>query len=510
VSQSSLIDTPRHSVGEEARRSTRIERSVPLIVFGQNRMGEPFEERTVSTSLNLHGCRYPSRHDYGVGSWVTLQVVGLNVEPKPPAVRARVRSVHMSQSARELQQVGVELENPGNVWGVVTPPQDWMSAGGTNTATAQLATAVAPALDPPPMTVKLDEPPVNAEHRMAEVATFPSPSPAVSKPQAPKLAEAPKTQRVLITPDGLIAALQGRLQQAAEKAVQTAVGRQVDEALGEALDSLNAVRESSVREIQELFPTRVGAMQVSSKEEFAGEIASHWKEQMEKYRGQAEEMARRLEKQAAELRRELARSQEFMERMTREREPQIHARLNEAVAQATSQFEAAAARSADRRYQLVLENTQAVTQEALLKLDARSAEVQALVQSAVNSALGAFQRQTDQHVNAVLSETKERAVSALSSLDAESRATCEARRQALETEVARAAERSTDQFRKGMKAFLYSCLVAAVSAVDEHSKSTLDGLVKDNGKTIFEADSDSRTQDDREIIPNPDIDPLTH
>ncbi len=510
MSQSSLIDTPRHSVGEEARRSTRIERSVPLIVFGQNRMGEPFEERTVSTSLNLHGCRYPSRHDYGVGSWVTLQVVGLNVEPKPPAVRARVRSVHMSQSARELQQVGVELENPGNVWGVVTPPQDWMSAGGMNTATAQLATAVAPALDPPPMTVKLDEPPVNAEHRMAEVATFPSPSPAVSKPQAPKLAEAPKTQRVLITPDGLIAALQGRLQQAAEKAVQTAVARQVDEALGEALDSLNAVRESSVREIQELFPTRVGAMQVSSKEEFAGEIASHWKEQMEMYRGQAEEMARRLEKQSAELRRELARSQEFMERMTREREPQIHARLNEAVAQATSQFEAAAARSADRRYQLVLENTQAVTQEALLKLDARSAEVQALVQSAVNSALGAFQRQTDQHVNAVLSETKERAVSALSSLDAESRATCEARRQALETEVARAAERSTDQFRKGMKAFLYSCLVAAVSAVDEHSKSTLDGLVKDNGKTIFEADSDSRTQDDREIIPNPDIDPLTH
>jgi hypothetical protein len=199
-----------------------------------------------------------------------------------------------------------------------------------------------------------------------------------------------------------------------------------------------------------------------------------------------------------------------MERMTSEREPRIQARLNEAVARATSQFEAAADRSADRRYQLLLENTQAVTQEALLKLDVRSAEVQALVQSAVNSALGAFQRQTDQQLNAVLSETKERAVSALSSLDAESRATCEARRLALETEVARAAERSTDQFRKGMKAFLYSCLVAAVSAVDEHSKSTLDGLVKDNGKTLFEADSDSATEDDREIIPDSDIDPLTH
>jgi hypothetical protein len=506
-------------VGEDARRSTRIERSVPLIIFGQNRMGEPFVERTVSTSLNLHGCRYPSRHDYGVGSWVTLQVVGLNVEPKPPAVRARVRSVHTSQSSRELQQVGVELENPGNVWGVVTPPQDWTSTGGTNTAVAKF-TAAAPALDPPPATPMpavatpaaptFVEPPQNPEHRMADVATFPSPSPAASKPPAPKLAEAPKPQRIVVTPDGLIAALQGKLQQAAEKAVKAAVAQQVDEAVREALSSIDEVRNSSVLEIQELFPTRVETMRLSSKGEFAGEIASQWKEQMEKYRGQAEEMVQRLETQAAELRRELARSQEFVERMTREREPQIHARLNEAVAQATFQFESATARAADRRYQLLLENTQAVTQEALLKLDARSAEVQSLVQSAVNSALGAFQRQTDQQVNAVLSETRDRAVSTLSSLDAESRAACEARRLALESEVARAAERSTDQFRKGMKAFLYSCLVAAVSAVDEHSKSTMVALAKDNGKTLFDADTDDRSKDDREIIPDTDIDPLTH
>jgi len=497
VSQSSLIDTPRNSAEHDARRSTRIERSVPLIVFGQNSLGEPFVERTVSTSLNLHGCRYPSRHDYGIGSWVALQVVGLELEPKPPVVRARVRSVHTTPSSRELQQVGVELENPGNVWGIVSPPQDWMKLGGTQAVVAQFAMAVAPALDPAPITLRLDELAVNADHKMAEVATFPSPSSAASKPQAPRAAEAPKPKRVFITPD------------AAEKAAGAAVTRQVDEAVREALSSIDDVRNSSMREIQELFPTRVEAMRLSSKEEFTGEVASHWKEQMEKYRGQAEEMAQRLEKQAVELRRELVRSQEFVERMTRESGPQIQARLSEAVTQATSQFETATARSADRRYQLMLENTQAATQEALLKLDARSAEVQALAQNVLNSALAAFQRQTEQHVDAVLSETRERTVSALSSLDAESRARCEARRQELETEVARAAERSTDQFRKGMKAFLYSCLVAAVSAVDEHSKSTLDGLVKDNGKTLFESTSDSGTEGDGVIIPDTN-DPLTH
>ena len=221
-------------------------------------------------------------------------------------------------------------------------------------------------------------------------------------------------------------------------------------------------------------------------------------------------LPQRRKELAADLRQELTKSQEFVERMSREGEPQIHARVNEAVTRAASQFELAAARASDRRYQLLLDSTQSVTQEALLKLDARSAEVQALVQSAVNSALGAFQRQTDQHVSAVLSETKERAVSSLSSLDAESRATCDARRAALESEVARAAERSTDQFRKGMKAFLYSCLVAAVSAVDEHSKSTLDGLTKDNGNTLFDSSADSHSSDDPQIIPNSDTDPLTH
>ena len=423
MSHSSLISPPNHSVGEDARRSTRIERSVPLIVFGQNRMGEPFVERTVSTSLNLHGCRYPSRHDYGIGSWITLQVVGLNVEPKPPAVRARVRSVHTAQSTRELQQVGVELENPGNVWGVVTPPQDWMSVSGTSSAMAQFAAAPALAVEPPPITMKVEEPPVPLEHKMAEVATFPSPSPAVSKPSAPRPAEAPKPQRVLITPDGLLTALQGKLQQAAEKAAQAAVAQKVDEAVRQALASIDEVRKSSVREIEELFPTRVEAARLSSKDEFAGELASQWKEQMEKYRGQAEEMAQRLEKQASGLRRELANSQEFLEKMSREMEPQIHARLNESLACAASDFEAATARTAHRRYELMLENTHAVTQEALMKLDARSAEVQAMVQSAVNSALGNFQRQTDLRVNAVISETQERAASALSSLDAESRAT---------------------------------------------------------------------------------------
>jgi hypothetical protein len=510
VSQSTLASAPRNLNGEDARRSTRIERSIPLIVFGQNRMGEPFVERTVSTSLNLHGCRYPSRHDYGLGTWVTMQVVGLSVEPKPPSMRARVKSVHVSHSARELQQVGVELETPGNVWGIAVPPQDWLSAGKTSATMAQFETAMAPAPAPSDAAVNADERPARPEPRMAEVTTFPSPSPAASESPVVAETETPKPRRVVITPDGLVTALQGKLRQAAEIAARAGVAKHVDEALGQALSKIDDARLSSIREIEELFPARIQALKLPSKDALAAEVASHWKEQMEIYRGQAEELAKRLEMQAADLRRELAKSQEFVDKMSREIEPQIHSKMNEAVTQAANEFEGATARAVERRYEQMLAGTHAVTQEALLKLDARSAEVQALVQSAVNAALGAFQRQSEMHVNMALAETKERAVSALSSLDAESRAACETRRQAIETDVARAAERSTDQFRKGMKAFLYSCLVAAVSAVDEHSKSTLDGLLKENGKALHEVNGESHAQDDTPIIPDPDIDPLTH
>jgi hypothetical protein len=506
VSQSSLARTPDNLVKEESRRSTRLDRSVPLIVFGQSRVGEPFVERTVSTSVNLHGCRYPSRHDYVVGTWVTLQVVGLNVEPKPPGVRAKVCSMHPSPNTREPQQIGVELEHPANVWGIVAPPQDWLGSRETQAANARAAESATEKTD------QAEEPASMPGPKLAEVATFPSRSPVASKPQPPALGEAHKPQRVVVTPDGLISALQGRLQQAVEKAVQTAVANQLDEAVRNAVAAINEVRQSSIREIQQLAsvpkePTAAG------KDEIAAVVSSRWQEEMEKHRVHIEELTERLRRQAAELKRELDRGEEFLAGMNSELEPRAQARLNEAVARAASEFDGAAARAIERRYERFLENMQSALQEALLKLDARSAEAQALAQGSVNSTLAALQRQAEAQMHVVLSETKDRAVSALAALDAENRAACDARRQALEADVARAAERSTDQFRKSMKAFLYSCLVAAVSAVDEHSKVTLDNLAKDNGKSLgegHEPGNASANLEGPEILQAPDNDPFTH
>ena len=122
-----------------------------------------------------------------------------------------------------------------------------------------------------------------------------------------------------------------------------------------------------------------------------------------------------------------------------------------------------------------------VTREAAAQLDARVAESRALLHSAAGSTLEEFRRQAEVQVDLAITETTERVRSALSALDAENRAACENRRRTMIDDVTRTTEQSTEQFRSGIKAFLYSCLVAAVGAVDEHAKTTLDGMVKDPG-----------------------------
>ena len=125
--------------GVEGRRSTRIDRTVPLIVMGQTKLGLSFQERTSAVSVNLHGCRYPSRHDYSVGSWVGLQVLEPNGESAATIMRAQVRSIHPPMSPRELYQIGVELEAPSNVWNVPAPPDDWQKILGASGGRMQMS-----------------------------------------------------------------------------------------------------------------------------------------------------------------------------------------------------------------------------------------------------------------------------------------------------------------------------------------------------------------------------------
>jgi hypothetical protein len=481
-----------HSLsGLEGRRSTRIDRNVPLVVLGQTKTGLSFQEKTSTVSFNLHGCRYPSRHEYPIGASVGLRVLQPDGETISPVIRAFVKSVHPPASPRELFQVGVELESPANIWNLSSPPPDWNRLLGGSPSPAGMATAVAPALEPaePPAAhaeFPTSSSPSVSDARTSQVTEFPSPSPVATGTPPAKENTPSKPERVAITIDQLVAAMQGKLQAAAEKVVQNALAEHLDEAIDSALARVEGVRERNLQQLGEFSEQRLESLMRSSREEILGhlesrlgEVQSRWEEQHVAFRTQAEEIVQRLEKLAADTQRNLADTQKFVDKTTGEIVPQTRGRLDESLGQATEQFEAAADRISDRQLVRVMEATRMVTREAASQLDARVAESRALLHSAAGSTLEEFRRQAEVQVDLAITETTERVRSALTALDAENRVACENRRRTMIEDVTRTTEQSTEQFRSGIKAFLYSCLVAAVGAVDEHAKTTLDGMVKD-------------------------------
>jgi hypothetical protein len=115
-----LIDShvPMNS-GLQSRRGTRIPCEIPARLIGLN------PERAFSASclvvlINPYGCaaRFPHRVD--IGSDVRLE--GL---PMEASARARVISCISFGASEKFCLLGLSLNEPGNVWGVEKPPEDW-------------------------------------------------------------------------------------------------------------------------------------------------------------------------------------------------------------------------------------------------------------------------------------------------------------------------------------------------------------------------------------------------
>jgi hypothetical protein len=478
--------------GMEGRRSTRVEHPVTLIVLGKNGLGQPFQEKTASVSVNLHGCRYPSRHEYPVGSWVGLQVVHPDRQARSPLIRAQVRSVHTPDSPRELFQIGVELEIPSNVWGLSTPPEDWQKLIGGELSTTHLSTGGNLPREPG------SDAPVNGAANGPQAV----PSPTSSN-EAIKQAAA-KTERFVITSDQLILSVRPKLQQAAEQAMQSAITSQLDEAVREAIVKLEEFQrangtqtesaESSAQNFEPMVRSSEEAV-LNRMEARLTEVQSQWmklqEDQQEEQRRQVQDISQRIEKLVGETRQEMTEKNGEAAIAGQQMQPalfetKIQTRMDEILKRATQEFESAATRVSDRHLIRLMEDKQMVAREATAQMEARAAEARAVLHSAAGDAVDEFRRQLQSQVDMMIAEASQKASSALASIEAESRSACETRRRSLETDVSRVAEQSAEQFRTGIKAFLYSCLVAAVSAVDEHSQSTLEGLVKDGPKDAKE------------------------
>ena len=137
-----MSETVAHQNEElRKRRSTRIMQAVPLAVTGVDALGRPFTERTSTLIINCHGCRYQSKHYVLKNMWVTLEVPHPETGQAPRTVRGRVAWIQRPRTVRQLFQVALELENPGNTWGIAFPPPDWFSPSEAGRATSAFAAA---------------------------------------------------------------------------------------------------------------------------------------------------------------------------------------------------------------------------------------------------------------------------------------------------------------------------------------------------------------------------------
>jgi hypothetical protein len=497
---------------------------VPLLITGHDGLGQEFLERTSAVSLNLHGCRYPSRHDTHVGSWITLQIGEAPLGEIVTTVKAQVRSVQIPRSPRDLYHVGVELEKPANVWRVPAPPPDWLTAAErlkaelppskeqTAAATGPGRAPTAEDIPPPPPTAIMTATTAASSNGHSEIdrrdlsealaglapsITMPSPAlPATAKastgPATPNpailesAAAYSRPNRVAITPERLLAALQPKIEKAAETAILTAISKHLPPALHAAVNSIDAAREASLQQVSNASAQQRSALVHTSREEVLArledrldEVRGRWDAQLDGYRVRAEEIVQRIDRQAGASQKNLGDAREASERALRDTQQKISIVIADSLSGALEEFNRGVAQASHRYLTNFLEEAQSLTREATAHLEANVAEARATVQTSAGEALGQFRRQAELQATVAATDTTQRITSALAALDAEHRAACDARRNSIQADVAHSTEQVTEQFRQGLRAFFYSCLVAAVGAVEQHSQATREGFSLD-------------------------------
>ena len=161
------------------RRSTRIVQAVPLVVTGVDALGRPFAERTSTLIINCHGCRYQSKHYVLKNMWVHLEVPHPDPGHAPRRVRGKVAWIQRPRTVRQLFQVALELETPGNAWGIGFPPEDWFSFPEESLSAQGIAPLEATGSSLPPAPNEMPLPIAEAEPGIAtpdNIRVFPAPT----------------------------------------------------------------------------------------------------------------------------------------------------------------------------------------------------------------------------------------------------------------------------------------------------------------------------------------------
>lgn len=134
-----------------ARRSTRLRVEIPLTMTSLDRR-HPFVAECVAVLVSPQGAGLQAPQALPIETPVMLS--GL---PGGASASARVASCLPLGNDNRHFLVGVSLYNPGNVWGIAQPPEDWGSvaaAAASNSAAGGTAPSAAATRQPAPATAQ--------------------------------------------------------------------------------------------------------------------------------------------------------------------------------------------------------------------------------------------------------------------------------------------------------------------------------------------------------------------
>lgn len=104
----------------DARRSKRVRLAVPIVLSGVDSSGNEFQEPARTTVVSKHGAKITTTRDLAQGSVVTIENRTLALAAKATVVR-----LGKKVSPGQPVEIGVQLANAANVWGIIFPPDDW-------------------------------------------------------------------------------------------------------------------------------------------------------------------------------------------------------------------------------------------------------------------------------------------------------------------------------------------------------------------------------------------------
>jgi hypothetical protein len=97
-----------------------------VVITGVDSFRGPYHEEVSTIAVSCHGCRYESKYEVLPEASVLLELSPKTQDAKPISTRGRVKWTKRPPESGGLFQTAIELEQPGNIWGIDSPPADWV------------------------------------------------------------------------------------------------------------------------------------------------------------------------------------------------------------------------------------------------------------------------------------------------------------------------------------------------------------------------------------------------